>query len=281
VVELEQPVAQGKGIALALRVAEAVPEKVWGDALRIRQILLNLLSNALKFTEQGRVELALMRYGDRLRFRVSDSGPGMAEELQARLFNRFEQAAGVTRRHGGSGLGLAICRELTVLMGGTISVASRLGEGTTFDVDLPIYEVPPEPAGAAAPAAQAATPVALDVLLVEDDETVAEVVTGLLARLGHRAVHVANGLAALAAFEMQRYDLALVDLDLPGIDGLQLARLLRSRGQAALPLVAVTARSVGDEEAKIRAAGMDALLRKPLTSAMLAEAIAVAGAARR
>jgi len=281
VVELEQPVAQGKRIALGLRVAEAVPEKVWGDALRIRQILLNLLSNALKFTEQGRVELALMRYGDRLRFRVSDTGPGMAEELQARLFNRFEQAAGVTRRHGGSGLGLAICRELTVLMGGTISVASRLGEGTTFDVDLPIYEVPPEPAGAIAPAAATPTPVALDVLLVEDDETVAEVVTGLLARLGHRAMHVVNGLAALAALETQRYDLALVDLDLPGIDGLQLARLLRSRGQAALPLVAVTARSVGDEEAKVRAAGMDALLRKPLTSAMLAEAIAVAGAARR
>ncbi|HEY6941248.1 hybrid sensor histidine kinase/response regulator [Dokdonella sp.] len=281
VVDLEQPVAHAKGVALVLRVAEAVPEKVWGDALRIRQVLLNLLSNALKFTEQGQVELALMRYGDRLRFRVSDTGPGMAEELQARLFNRFEQAEGVTRRHGGSGLGLAICRELTVLMGGTIAVSSRLGEGTTFDVDLPIYEVPAETGRAAAPAAAAPPPVALDILLVEDDETVAEVVAGLLGRLGHRAVHVANGLAALAAFETSRYDLALVDLDLPGIDGLQLARLLRSRGWGDLPLVAVTARSVGDEEAKIRAAGMDALLRKPMTSAMLAEAIAVAGAARR
>ncbi|MBA8884569.1 hybrid sensor histidine kinase/response regulator [Dokdonella fugitiva] len=280
VIELEQPVAQAKGVALALQVAEAVPEKVWGDALRIRQILLNLLSNALKFTEHGHVELALMRYGDRLRYRVSDTGPGMAEELQQRLFNRFEQAAGVTRRHGGSGLGLAICRELTVLMGGTISVSSRLGEGTRFDVDLPIYEVPAEQAPAA-PVAPAVTPVALDVLLVEDDETVAEVVVGLLGRLGHRAVHVTNGLAALTAFETGRYDLALVDLDLPGIDGLQFARLLRSRGHADLPLVAVTARSVGDEEARIRAAGMDALLRKPLTSTMLAEAIAAAGSSRR
>ncbi|MGN6518479.1 MAG: two-component regulator propeller domain-containing protein [Dokdonella sp.] len=281
VVELEQPVAQGKGVALALRVAEAVPEKVWGDALRIRQILLNLLSNALKFTEHGGVELALMRYGDRLRFRVTDTGPGMADELQARLFNRFEQAAGVTRRHGGSGLGLAICRELTVLMGGTISVSSRLGEGTTFDVDLPIYEAPTEHTRAAAAAAPTPAPAALDVLLVEDDETVAEVVTGLLGRLGHRASHVVNGLAALAALETRRYDLALVDLDLPGIDGLQLARLLRSKGHATLPLVAVTARSVGDEDAKIRAAGMDTLLRKPLTSAMLAEAIIAAVANRR
>jgi CheY-like chemotaxis protein len=110
---------------------------------------------------------------------------------------------------------------------------------------------------------------------------VAEVVVGLLGRLGHRAVHVTNGLAALTAFETGRYDLALVDLDLPGIDGLQFARLLRSRGHADLPLVAVTARSVGDEEARIRAAGMDALLRKPLTSTMLAEAIAAAGSSRR
>jgi signal transduction histidine kinase/CheY-like chemotaxis protein/streptogramin lyase len=276
VVELEQPLAQGKGIALQLHVAEGVPAQIWGDALRIKQILLNLLSNALKFTEHGTVELALLRYGDRLRLRVTDSGPGMNDELRARLFNRFEQAEGVTRRHGGSGLGLAICRELTVLMGGTIAVTSTLGEGSIFVVDLPIYEAPTVHTRTHAASAAVDASAALDVLLVEDDATVAEVVIGLLGRLGHRGTHVANGLAALAELKAAHYDVALIDLDLPGIDGLQLARMLRAGAHAHLPMVAVTARSVGDEEAQIRAAGMDALLRKPLTSAMLAETIAIA-----
>lgn len=273
VIELEQPLAQSKNLQLRLAVAESVPVQIWGDAMRIKQILLNLLSNALKFTERGGVELALLRIGPRLRFRVSDSGPGMSDELRARLFNRFEQAEGVTRRHGGSGLGLAICRELTVLMGGTIAVSSTPGEGSTFDLDLPIYEAPTVHTRAPTAKASSAPTAALDVLLVEDDATVAEVVVALLARLGHRAKHVVNALAALAELKSAHYDIALIDLDLPGIDGLQLSRMLRAGGHAKLPLVAVTARSVGDEEAQIRAAGIDTLLRKPLTSEMLGSAI--------
>ena len=273
VANLQQPLAQRKGLSMSMTIAANVPALLWGDELRIKQILLNLISNALKFTERGGVALELLRVGSsHLRFRVTDSGPGMSSEICARLFNRFEQAAGVTRQHGGSGLGLAICRELTALMGGTIAVSSTPGEGSVFNVDLPIYEADAAPVKEAelAPLHMTST---LDVLLVEDDAIVAEVIAGLLARLGHRPRHVPNGLAALAELKSAHFDVVLLDLDLPGIDGIKLARMLRTGGHAHLPLIAVTARSVGDEEAQIRAAGMDALLRKPVTSALLAKVI--------
>ena len=271
VVDLQKPLAARKQLALRARVDADVPAQVGGDLLRIEQILLNLVGNALKFTERGSVEVALQRVGDRLAFRVADTGPGMAAAQCERLFNRFEQADGVAQRHGGSGLGLAISRDLAALMDGTLSVSSEPGKGSVFTLDLPIRDAP---AGAVtAPPAAAVAARALSVLLVEDDATVAEVIVGLLATLGHRARHVGNGLAALAELKSADYDLALLDLDLPGIDGLQLARTIRAGVAPALPLIAVTARSVGDEDAQIRAAGMDALLRKPLTGAMLAEVI--------
>ena len=281
---MQRPLALRKGLALEVDVAANVPASIWGDEMRIKQILLNLVGNALKFTERGRVDLALLLHGaGYVRFHVADTGPGMSAEVCARLFNRFEQAEGVLRRHGGSGLGLAISRELTLLMGGTITVTSTPGEGSVFDVDLPIYEAAGERAGTdpAHPPQPAVPDAVLDLLLVEDDATVAEVVSGLLAQLGHRTRHAANGLAALAVLESGHVDLALLDLDLPGIGGLQLARMLRNSRHAALPLIAVTARSVGDEEAQIRAAGMDVLLRKPLTTTLLRDAIGAALAARR
>lgn len=278
---MQQVLAQQKGLGIDVEIGPDVPALVWGDETRIKQILLNLVNNAIKFTERGSVTLRLSRLGaGHLRFHVADTGPGMSAEVCARLFNRFEQAAGVMRRHGGSGLGLAICRELTLLMGGTISVSSTLGEGSVFDVDLPIYDVVGSSAEAQPLPPKSANASALEILLVEDDATVAEVVVGLLGQLGHRARHVANGLAALAELDGGHFDLVMLDLDLPGIDGLQLARVLRSGPHAALPLVAVTARSVGDEDARIRAAGMDTLLRKPVTTALLRESIATALAAR-
>jgi len=281
VAALELPLAQRKNLTIAVEIAPGVPESVWGDALRIKQILLNLVSNAIKFTERGGITLALSRVGgDQLRFRVADTGPGMSEEMCARLFNRFEQAEGVGRQHGGSGLGLSISRELATLMGGRISVTSKVGEGSAFDVDLPIYEARPTGVTNAIPTPQRAQS-SLDILLVEDDATVAQVLTGLLAGMGHRAKHAANGLAALVELQDTRFDLALLDLDLPGMDGLRLARLIRAgQLQSDLPLIAVTARSIGDEETQIRAAGMDGLLRKPVTAALLDAAIGAALAAR-
>jgi signal transduction histidine kinase/CheY-like chemotaxis protein/streptogramin lyase len=283
VAALEQPLAQRKGLSLTVEIAPGVPDLVWGDMLRIKQILLNLVSNAIKFTERGGITLTLSRIGgDLLRFRVADTGPGMSDEVCARLFNRFEQAAGVMRRHGGSGLGLSISRQLAVLMGGKLSVSSVVGEGSAFDVDLPIYEAQPAGSVRAAAPAQRTTPAsALDVLLVEDDPTVAQVLVGLLAGMGHRARHAANGLVALVELKDTRFDLALLDLDLPGMDGLRLARMIRGGSmQPDLPLIAVTARSIGDEETQIRAAGMDGLLRKPVTAALLDAAIGAALAAR-
>jgi len=282
VAALVQPLAERKGLTVATEIAPNVPASVWGDEHRIKQILLNLMSNAIKFTERGGVALALARIGgEQLRFRVDDTGPGMSEEVRARLFNRFEQAEGVTRRYGGSGLGLSISQHLAMLMGGRIAVTSTLGEGSTFDFDLPIYEAQPASAARAAAASRSARAGALDILLVEDDPTVAEVLLGLLAGMGHRAKHAPNGLAALVDLKDTRFDVALLDLDLPGMDGLKLARMIRAGNvQPDLPMIAVTARSIGDEDTQVRAAGMDGLLRKPVTSALLDTAIGAALLAR-
>ncbi len=287
VAALEQPLAERKGLNLVLDIATDVPAGAIGDALRVKQILLNLAGNALKFTESGSVTLGLERGAQgALRFRVVDSGPGMSEVLRTRLFARFAQADGVARQYGGSGLGLAICRELAQLMGGRIEVTSTLGLGSSFIVELPLPEIAADEINwIRTPAVNVATTTAasLRILLVEDDPTVADVIVGLLAQLGHRSTHVPNGLAALAELQCRpgdtvqaRFDVAMVDLDLPGIDGLQLARMLRARDHADLPLIAVTARSVGNEETLIRDAGMDILLRKPMTTKLLAEALAEA-----
>ena len=286
VAALERPLAERKGLALALDIPAHVPARVVGDALRVKQILLNLSNNALKFTERGGVTLGLAPRDGGIVFRVGDSGPGMSEDVRARLFGRFEQADGISHRYGGSGLGLSICRELAQLMGGRIDVESEVGRGSTFTVDLPLAALPQAPAVDPSAAQVPPWTRSLRVLLVEDDATVADVIAGLLAQLGHRVVHAPNGLAALAQLKRRAdvdegvepapFDAALIDLDLPGVDGLQLARIIRTGDCAALPLIAVTARSVGNEEALVHAVGMNGLLRKPLTPSLLAAALASA-----
>jgi signal transduction histidine kinase/ligand-binding sensor domain-containing protein/CheY-like chemotaxis protein len=265
------PIAAQRGLAFSSMLADGVPRWVHGDATRVRQVLLNLLGNALKFTEHGRVALRVERRGAALRLTVEDSGPGLSEEQQRRLFRRFEQADGArtTSRYGGSGLGLAICQELAAAMEGAIAIESVPGRGATFIVDLPLPEASPLPVSVTPP--PRARP-ALDLLLVEDEATVAEVIAGLLEAQGHRVVRAAHGLSALAEVEGRSFDLALLDLDLPGMDGLALASQLRSRGFDR-PLLAVTARADAEAEPLARAAGFDGFLRKPLTGDMLAAAI--------
>lgn len=279
VVALESAVAARKGLVLDVDVAAGVPPRVLGDALRVKQVLLNLVNNALKFTERGGVTLRLAHDGSTLLFQVQDTGPGMSEAVRDRLFSRFEQADGVHQRHGGSGLGLSICRELAQLMNGSIEGVSQLGHGSTFSVTLPLPAVRGVVVDMAAAAVAPAS--GLLILLVEDDPTVADVVSGLLDQIGHRSVHVPNALAALAELKHHAdgdpFDVALLDFDLPGIDGLQLARMIRASGYTQLPLLAITARSVGDEEVQARSAGMIGLLRKPVTTAALRSAIATAG----
>ena len=273
---LMAPVAERKGLVFVDAVAPGTPAGLHGDRTRVQQILLNLVGNAIKFTDNGHVALEAGALAPRgVRFVVTDTGPGLNQEQQSRLFRRFEQADGArtASRYGGSGLGLAISQELAAAMGGRIAVDSEPGRGTRFVVELPLPHAEvamPSPAPAAAlPGADA-----LQLLLVEDDPIVAEVVRGLLQGQGHSVTHVAHGLAALAERTTQHFDAALLDLDLPGVDGLALCRMLRAQGFTA-PLLAVTARSDGEAELQARAAGFDAFLRKPVTGAQLAEALAV------
>ena len=270
VAQLEQGLAHAKGIRFALELADDLPAQVVGDAVRIKQVLLNLANNALKFTEQGHVTLHAARTADGLQFSISDTGPGIPEASQARLFQRFEQVDSPQRR-AGSGLGLAICRELVDMMGGSIELESRVGHGSTFRVRLPLAE-PVESAPLAAPIAGGS----YRLLLVEDDTIVAAVIRGLLEREGHRLVHVVNGLAALAELAHAEFDAVLLDLDLPGVDGFQIARLIRQREPAGqhLPIIAVTARSGGRDEIRARDAGMDGFLRKPVSGEQLVAALA-------
>ena len=275
VAALERGQAQLKGLAFDVQLDPRLPPWLLGDALRIRQVLLNLANNAIKFTGQGQVTLCADWSDGQLRLSVADTGPGIPEASQERLFQRFEQESG-PQRQAGSGLGLAICRELVLLMDGSIEVESKLGNGSRFRVRLPLPLAQPEAAGAHLPSPGAnLAGRALHLLLVEDDGIVAAVIAGLLAAQGHQVVHVVNGLAALAEFAEARFDAVLLDLDLPGIDGFQIARLLRQQAAGAeLPIIAVTARSGGDEEARAREAGMDGFLRKPVSGAQLAAALA-------
>jgi signal transduction histidine kinase/CheY-like chemotaxis protein/streptogramin lyase len=279
VVELMRPLARHRGLAFHEAIAADVPAVVQGDPTRIRQILLNLLGNAIKFTEHGEVGLDVVAVGaGQVRFTVSDTGPGLNAEQASRLFQRFEQADGArtAARYGGSGLGLAISQELASAMGGRIEVDSTPGQGARFTVVLPLPEAAMQPGDDVArmdpSAAQPLRP--LELLLVEDDATVAEVLRRLLLAQGHHVVHVAHGLAALAQCSRARFDIALLDLDLPGMDGLALARQLRAQGFHA-PLLAVTARADAEAEPLAREAGFNGFLRKPVSGQMLADAIQV------
>lgn len=274
---LLRPLAEAKGLGFHLRCDGDVPAGLRGDATRVRQILLNLASNAIKFCERGELVIQVGRRDPAgVLIQVRDTGPGLAADQQARLFRRFEQGAGSAsgNRYGGSGLGLAISQELAAAMGGSISVRSEPGRGACFRVELPLP--------ASAPVAAAGSPPVLRVpgrrvLLVEDDPVVAAVVQDLLRQQGHVVEHAAHGLAAMAALQADAFDLALLDLDLPGLDGFELARLLRKQGRR-LPLLALTARADADAERQALAAGMDGFLRKPVTGAMLAEALSAQAA---
>lgn len=287
-VALMGPLAAQRGLGFDVQRDPDTPRGLLGDGTRVCQMLLNLLGNAIKFTEHGHVRLHVgPAVGGGVVFTVADTGPGLNDAQLARLFRRFEQAdaAHAAARYGGSGLGLAICQEFAAAMGGRIDVDSTPGQGTRFTVTLPLAGMPTsalagsEAATCAtrAPAAPQApggdgTPGALDILLVEDDPTVAAVLTGLLQAAGHRPVHAAHGLAALGHVQGHHFDIGLLDLDLPGMDGFDLARVLRAQ-RPALPLLAITARTDAADETRALQAGFTGFLRKPVTGAMLAAAM--------
>lgn len=271
---LLQPLAQHKQLHFSLQRAPGTPRVLRGDVGRVRQILLNLGSNAIKFTDNGEVALRSAATPNGLLLEITDTGAGMTAEQLTRLFQRFEQADGLRTelRHGGSGLGLAICQELATAMNGRIDVQSQVGRGTSFRVLLPLAGADADELIRPTPRKTPRQVDGMRILIVEDDDTVAEVITGLLESLGYQVVRAAQALAALTELSTSRFDLAFLDLDLPGLDGLELARIIRSQGQT-LALVALTARADSQAEPLALAAGMHGFLRKPVTSQLLQDKI--------
>ena len=271
--------AQAKGVGFGLEVSRAAKGVYLGDAVRVRQILCNLVSNALKFTDRGGVKVRVGRRAGRLTLSVSDTGIGIAPDKLALLFRKFEQAdASMTRRFGGTGLGLAICRELTELMGGSITAASQLGKGATFLVELPLARSQSRPRRAeptSAPVAAARS--ALRVLAAEDNSMNQLVLRTLLAQVGIEPELVSDGRQAVEAWARGRWDLILMDVQRPEMDGPTAASIIRARedaeGRARTPIVALTANVMAHQVLEYRAAGMDDFVAKPIEAARLYEAL--------
>jgi signal transduction histidine kinase/ligand-binding sensor domain-containing protein/CheY-like chemotaxis protein len=273
---LQKGAAKAKGLTFGVQVDDSVPASLVGDALRIRQVLFNLANNAVKFTEHGSVSIHVGWLDDYLWLDVSDTGPGISENSRVRLFHRFEQDDG-PQRSVGSGLGLAICSELVSLMGGTLTLDSALGKGSTFRVRLPLQLVP-EVSQAKTDKPESWRDRALDVLLVESDATAANAIRGMLEHQGHRVRCASHGLNALAELSQEGCDVVLLDLDLPGIDGFQLTQLIRQGEQegARLPIIAMSTRTRAEEVARGHQVGIDGFLRKPLTGVQLSSALVAA-----
>ena len=270
VVQLLQSRAAERGDELELTTSPEVPRWMRGDATRLRQVAMNLVSNAVKFTERGRVSVRLLAEGAWLMLEVRDSGIGMTPEAQARLFQRFTQAeSSTTRRFGGTGLGLVITRKLAEAMGGSISVASAPGQGSTFTVRLPITlaDAPPR-----APLQTAEGP-RRDVLLVEDNTVNQVVARRILEKLGHRVTVAGNGGEALTACEGHRFDLVLMDCHMPEMDGFEATRQLRARGYPGR-IVALTAAVTPEDRERCLTAGMDDMVSKPLRVEQLVRLLA-------
>jgi CheY-like chemotaxis protein len=256
---------------------------VTGDPARLRQVLVNLVGNAIKFTERGevRVELGLRAAADgtpRLWFGVRDTGIGIPKESQARIFARFTQGdRSTTRRFGGTGLGLAISKQLVELMGGEIGVESAAGRGSLFWFTLPCRPAGPAAATeppAESPAPQPARP--LRILVAEDNAVNQMLVRQLLANCGHSVEVAATGAEAVAALERSDYDLVLMDIYMPEMDGVAATRKIRSMKSAAanIPIVALTASAMAGDRERYLAAGMTDYVPKPVDSRALLAAIA-------
>ena len=277
-VEMFASRAGDKGVGLEIEVAEGIPSNLLGDPARLLQVLINLVGNAVKFTDEGRVEVSIAPHGYddgrvRIRFTVTDTGVGVPLELQDRLFEAFTQAdSSATRRFGGTGLGLAISKRIVELMAGEIEFESEPGRGSSFYFTLPFErqatdEVPLELAASVLrPKAQARRPRrSFRILLVEDNPVNQMVASRQLELIGYQADTADDGLQALAALEAQDYDLVLMDCQMPELDGYEATRRIRRResDKKHTPIVAMTAHAVKGDREKCLAAGMDDYLAKP------------------
>ncbi len=285
-VKLFMPRAQEKELVLRAEVAEDLPNAVLTDPMRLRQILANLVNNAIKFTEQGgvvvRAEL-LRREAERawVRLSVEDTGIGIPPERLHAIFEAFTQAdSSTTRRYGGTGLGLTICKRLAELMGGHIDVRSEVGKGSTFWVDLPLPVVQAAAEPVHAPTAsveQQPLPTGLRILLVEDNEVNRKGAVRMLQKLGCEVDIAADGHQAIDKTAQHRYDIVFMDVYMPGMDGYEATRLIRQREEATgshQVIIAMTANAMEGDRERCLQAGMDDYLAKPFREADLRQTIA-------
>jgi signal transduction histidine kinase/ligand-binding sensor domain-containing protein/HPt (histidine-containing phosphotransfer) domain-containing protein len=277
----EQAAAHSVGFDIAL--APDLPRFVVGDPTRLRQVLVNLVGNAFKFTNRGTVGVRVERLAadparphiNMIRFSVHDTGIGIAPQALVRLFQKFEQAdSTTTRRYGGTGLGLAICRQLVELMGGKIGVVSEEGVGSCFSFVLPLADGVAPPLVAQVPRAPHSH--RLKVLCAEDFPTNQIIIRMMLEELGHQVDVADNGQVALAACARTRYDLILMDGRMPELDGASATRMIRGGGPAGAPvqdpglmIIALTANASEEDRARYLASGMDDFLSKPIDEAAL------------
>jgi signal transduction histidine kinase/DNA-binding NarL/FixJ family response regulator len=290
VTELFAARAELRGVRIEASVEADVPSQVEADTERVRQVLSNLVGNAVKFTESGTISVRALVEDTKaqmlqLRFEVKDTGIGIEPALQGKLFEAFSQVDGsLTRKHGGTGLGLAICKQLVALMKGRIGVSSELGKGSTFWFVLPLRRL--ESTGSLVlPSANESKPFApppsskssgtRKILVAEDNPINQEVIREVLSELGYEAFIVENGREALGALEQEAYPLVLMDCQMPELDGYGAAREVRRRetGQRRIPLIAVTAHAFEGERQKALSAGMDDYVTKPISAGVLSEVI--------
>jgi len=275
---------RSKGVQLRCKLAPDLPAAILGDRKRLLQILFNLIGNAVKFTEHGSIELALeweAQEGtdDLLRIRVADSGIGIEEGLLEKIFDPFVQGEiDYCKRFQGAGLGLAIVKRLVTAMQGTIKVQSHLQSGTTFTIELPVGRAPaaptlPSTAPSAPPAPAVAEATPRRILLVEDNDSNRQLIKLMLNKRGCEVTTASNGLEALQALAENDFDLVLMDIQMPVMDGLEALKQLRAGAYAVrnprIPVAAMTAYAMPGDEDKFLAAGMDGYLKKPLTLASL------------
>jgi signal transduction histidine kinase/ligand-binding sensor domain-containing protein/DNA-binding response OmpR family regulator len=285
VVSLFEEQAAAHSVSFSLEFGDDLPQFVVGDPTRLRQVLVNLVGNAFKFTQEGSVQMRVERVAqdddqraragykgalNRIRFTVADTGIGINADAIPRLFQKFEQAdASTTRRYGGTGLGLAICRQLVELMGGSINAVSTPGQGSTFIFELPLENGVPPPTMPHVPREPHSHQ--LKVLCAEDFPTNQIIIRMMLEDLGHKVDIAANGLLAVKACTLTRYDLILMDGRMPEMDGASATRMIRSGGTDEAPvrdqelmIIALTANASEEDRSRYLASGMDDFLTKPI-----------------
>ena len=274
--------ARANGLVFSLRIEPEAEGTCLGDALRLRQVIANLASNAVKFTASGEIRVEVRRQGETVSFEIRDSGPGIAAEQLERIFERFAQAdSSSTRSFGGAGVGLSICRELVSLMGGRMRVASEIGRGSTFGFDLPLHEVAAPPAASATTPETDEAPRDLDrpvrILAAEDNPVNAMILRALLEPAEVELLLVADGAQAVEAFAAGAYDVVLMDIQMPNMNGVDATRAIRRREaemrHPRTPVIAVSANVMEHQVAEYMEAGIDGVVAKPIQAEILFAAI--------